>query len=323
MSFVKHFGFTIENGLTLLDIEERDKFLREKVAHFSKYTNFSNKDEMLGLLGDIVNMIKYDIATSDFDFVDVDKVTGFNPQEKKEHMIYFYDLCIMLGTVYFNVFDKKDNRLVSVEEGTTLPFSTRDMFVNAYNEFLIAKQKNVKNAYGATLIFATLLEHDLKLRVKMIYTEKLLNELYNKISCGLVSLSEEDKDLYLNLRYKNGLDSVDNSTKIYNNLRASSSLAYELFEKNAVISEDKKFYMGLFGERPFTLNELIISQKFKDIVDTRFWEIIDTMFAPSKMNLRNNLAHCNFGYENYYHINITALIYGIYLIVTTDFFLKQ
>lgn len=322
MGFVKHFRFTIGNGLEMINVEDRETYLLEKVKYFSEFENYGNKNELLDLLGEIAIMIEHDIATASFIFFEVDKMGGFNLQEKKEHMVYYYDLCIILGTIFFNVFDRKGNRIKSVEEGTILPFSTREMFANAYNEFLIAKQQNIKNIYGATLIFTTLLEHDLKLRTKMIYTEKLLNELDKKISSRLVSLSEADEDLYLNLRYNNGLDSEYHATKAYDNITASGPLAYQLFEKYDVITTDKKFYMGLFGERFFTLNNLLISQKFKDIIDLRFWEIIDIMFNPSKMNLRNNLAHCNINYENYYNISMTALIYGIYMMVSTDMFLK-
>lgn len=323
MSFIKNFIFNKTEGLKLTNTSERDNYLSEKVKHFSEYKNFSNKDELLNFFQEIIAMNNHDITTAQFDFSDFNNMVGFKLEDKKEQIIYFYNIVVMLGTVFFNVFDRKGNRLSKLEEGADLPFKTTDMFGAGYNELLMAKQYGVKNAFGATLIFTTLLERDLKTLIKLVYMEELLKELETKIALGNISLTSEDEDLYFYLRYQNEIDTKNNSTKEYESYYASRILAYNLFESNGIITTDKDFYKGIFGiKNSFTLNSLITSQKFKDKVDVRFWEIIDIMFSPGKLNLRNNLTHGNTGYQNYYHINITALMYGLYCMLSTKMILK-
>ena len=322
MNFIKDFIFTKTEGIVLTNTSERDNYLREKVKHFSEYKNYSNKDELLNFFQEILVMNKHDISTALFDFSDFNNVVGFKLEDKKEQMIYFYNLVVILGTVYYNVFDKKGNRLVDLEEGSDLPFKTTDMFAAGYNEFLMAKQNKEKNAFGATLIFITLLERDLKMLIKLVYMVELLKELETKISQGNISLTTVDEDLYLYLRYQYEIDTIKYSKKEYESLYASSVLAYNLFESNGIIATEKDFFKGIFGIKSLTLNNLITSQKFKDKVDIRFWEIIDIMFAPNHLNLRNNLTHANTGFQNYYHINITALLYGIYCMVSKKMILR-
>lgn len=45
------------------------------------------------------------------------------------------------------------------------------------------------------------------------------------------------------------------------------------------------------------------------------------LFSTGKLNLRNDLAHCNSTYKNYYHLNVTALLYGILGIINNEFYL--
>ncbi|WP_186668814.1 DUF4209 domain-containing protein [Sporosarcina sp. BP05] len=325
MNLIKKFIFTKTEGLVLTNKTEINNYLGEKVKHFSEHKNYIDKDELLNLFQEILDMNNHDIATAKFSFSDFENTIGFKLSDEKTKMIYFYNLIAVLGTIYYEVFDKPGNRLRDVEEGSDLPFKTTDMFAAGYNEFLMAKQNSMKNSFGATLIFMTLLERDLKTFIKLVYMDELLRKLETKIAQEKISFNAVDEDLYLYLRHQYKMDIENSSTKIYDSLYASSSLAYNLFESNGIIEDEnkeKQFFKGIFGINPLTLNNLIVSPKFKGKVDIRFWNIIDIMFDPNKLNLRNNLTHGNNGYQNYYHINVTSLIYGIYCMISQEMILE-
>lgn len=322
MSFDKSFRFTMREGLVLNNTSERDAFLKDKIQHFSKYKNYSNKEDQLKFLQEIIDMNNHDMATAKFDFQGFDNMVGFNLEQEKEIMIYFYNLVIMLGAVFFNVFDRKGNRLISLVEGQVLPYKTTDMFGEGYNQLVFVKQNDIQNAFGATLIFITLFEKDIKTYIKLVYIDELLNELENQIAQGNVSLSEDDEDLYFYLRFQYEKDTENKAQKTYENRYTTTELAYKLFESNGIITDDKKFFKGIFEVQRMTLNNLITEQKFKNKIDARFIEIIDILFSPQKLNLRNNLAHANNGFQNYFNINVTALLYGLYMMLSSEMILK-
>ena len=47
MFLVKKFKFTMESGLELVNKEELNSYIEEKIQHFSKYENYSSKEERL------------------------------------------------------------------------------------------------------------------------------------------------------------------------------------------------------------------------------------------------------------------------------------
>lgn len=135
-------------------------------------------------------------------------------------------------------------------------------------------------------------------------------------------MSADDEDLYLYLRFQYEKDTENKAQKTYENRYATTELAYKLFESNGIITDDKKFFKGIFEVQRMTLNNLITEQKFKNKVDARFVEIIDILFSSQKLNLRNNLAHANNGFQNYFNINVTALLYGLYMMLSSEMILK-
>lgn len=48
-------------------------------------------------------------------------------------MIYYYDFVAILGTIFYNVFDRLGNRVSTVAGGINGPISTNAMFIKAYN----------------------------------------------------------------------------------------------------------------------------------------------------------------------------------------------
>jgi len=318
MSFIKQFEVNIENGLTLLNTAERDNFIKDKITFFSAYKNYSSKVEHLAFIQEILDMYDYDNTYATFDTFKIACVQGFNLTNHKKKMVMYYDLVIMMGTVFLNVFDLPNNRLDHVTEGISGPIDTGNMFLKAYRELEDCKATNGR-AYGATLILATLLEKDLKTRIKFLYAQEYLKAINNQVANGGLTLTHDEADLvaYLNVYYEL---SNSPSNAIYDSVYATTSAFYKLLEKHLIInpldSEVRKMLLD-----KFTLNPFLDSKLYQAKVDPRFVRITQLLFNGDKLNLSNNLAHCNFGYINYYNLSITALLYSLYYMVSYDYFL--
>lgn len=321
--FDKKFSFTYSNGLTLSNREETDKFIYEKAEHFKLYSNYSNKEELLGFFQEILDMINYDDATAEFDFSDISNSVGF-PYEK-DNMIRWYDIAHIMGSVFLLVFDEKGNRIKEVLEGVRGAISTSSMMAQAYDELVARKTQKINSgetvsAYGATLIFATLFESELKTHTRIYYSQNLLAQLKTKMDSSEITLSDDEYDLFKFLSCRFGLTDSE-SNKFYDSIAAIES-QYRLLVKYGVVDgTDKELKAILLGTA--TLNSFLNNKYFKDITDLRFWNIVSILFNVDKLNLRNNLAHCNFERMNYYTLSVTSLLYMLVCIVSNEFFLKN
>lgn len=321
--FDKKFTFTYSNGLTLTNREDTEKFIYEKAEHFKCYSNYSDKEELLNFFQEILNMIYHDDATAEFDFSDISGSVGF--PFAKDNMIRWYDIAHIMGSVFLRVFDAKENKLKTILDGIHGAISTSGMLSHAYNE-LVTHKINKMNygetvpAYGATLIFATLFESELKTHTRIYYTKKYLSQLKTKMDSSAITLTEDEFDLFKFLSFRfNMVDSASN--KYYDAITALDSQYQLLVKYNIINASDREIKDILLGNA--TLNKFLNNNYFKDITDERFWNIVSILFNVDKLNLRNNLAHCNFERMNYYSLGVTALLYVMVCMVSNEQFLKN
>jgi len=322
MSFIKDFKFTKEKGLILLNTIERDAFLKEKIQHFSNYQNYMSKIEILNLLQEILDMCDYDMETATFDNSEISGIIGFNPTEHSNKMILYYNSVVMLGTIYLNTFNLIGNRLIGVEDGTNGPISTSSMLSNGYNELLSKKQlmhTDSINAYGATLIFATLIEKELKSKIKRTYLNEYITTLQTKINNEEIILEHDELNLLIFLQSQYLKDKVPDF--IFDSVYATTTACYSLLTKYEIIDRNDNDLRKLILNQ-ITLNPFLSSNLFKNKADYRFVKMANILFNTDKLNLRNNLAHCNFGYLNYYNISATALLYGVLMMILKDLYLS-
>lgn len=321
--FNKRFTFTYFNGLTLSNREETDKFILEKAEYFKCYSNYSNKEELLKFFQEILDMISYDDATAEFDFSEITNSVGF--PFARETMIRWYDIAHIMGSVFLLIFDEENNKLKYVLDGVRGAISTSNMMSHAYNELVAHKNDRMISgetvpAYGATLIFATLFESELKTHTRIYYSQKLLSQLKTKIDSSEITLTETEYDLFKYLSFR--FDLVNSGSEKYYDAIAALDAQYKLLVKyNIVNPTDRALKDILLGTA--TLNKFLNNTYFMDITDTRFWNIATILFNVDKLNLRNNLAHCNFERMNYYTLSVTALLYILVCMVSNEFFLKN
>ena len=323
MEFVKNFSYKFPKGLFVINQNDCDAFIAQKSEHFKKHENFSNKQEWLNLFQEITDMIKYDFVNSTFDFTELADTVGFNSNNMQHNMILFYDIAYILGRICFNIFNYDKNKLENAEGDEGAAISTSQMFKIAYSELSNSKAtEDTKPAYGATLILATLLEKELKLKFKISCMQKCLKKLdINILQSNTVINDPIDEDLinYLKKQYND-----DNSVVVnhkYNSVEATTNLAYDLFSRhNSIDSSIDDIDRILKNE--ITLNQALRNNTFKNLCEPPIYEIMCYLFGTKELNLRNNLAHCNFTYINYYNKNVTALLYILFVIISQDFYLK-
>lgn len=321
MFFVKNFRFTLEQGLQLTNTADLNTYIVPKIEHFSKYENYSSKEEKLKLLDEVSQMCDHDKSTATFDYSALPTIEGTNMADMQSQMIDFYNLTCILGGVFLNVFDKDKNRVSRVVDGISGAISTNAMFGHAYDELIACKNAGCVPAYGATLIFATLFEKDIKEHTKRIYAKKYITLLKNEISAGRITLTSSENNLLDFLQYQYEMISHRATSVHFDSVAASTQMQYDLYKKYGIISHNDSNIEKLLCNK-FTLNQLIQSSLFQDIADDRFVKTISLLFGVSNQNLRNNLAHCNFTYANYYSIQITALLFILFTMVADESFLK-
>lgn len=320
MFFIKNFKFTIERGLELVNKTELDSYIEGKIQHFSKYENYSDKEEKLKLLDEIVQMCDHDKNTAVFDYSNLPTIEGFNISDNEEQMIYFFNLTYILGGIFLNVFDKEKNRIAHIEDGVSAAINTASMFKRAYNELIMCKNNGLIPAYGATLIFATLFEKDIKSHVKSVYVKQHLVTLKNKISAGNATLTPTENDLLDFLQYQYEIIPQRTTSTVYDGITATTTMLYDLLVKYNIISPNDAEMKNLICNK-LTLNQLFRSQLFANITDVRFLNFVTMLFGTTNVNLRNDLAHCNFDYKNYYSIHIAALLFVLFTMVSNESFL--
>lgn len=319
----KKFVITYSQGLSLLNKEETEEYMERKYQHFRQFKNYSDKEELLGFFQEILNMIDFDIKSAEIDTSSITNKKGFDYD--RENIIRWYDIAHIMGSVFLSVFDEGDNRLRRVTDGKNGAIRTSEMIMCAYQELSKHKLMKINNgssepAYGATLIFVTLFERELKLRTRLIYSKKFLLELKKRMDSSKITLTEDEMDLFKYLSYSFGI-SHSKSTNFYD-ANAALKLQYEMFKKyNIIESKDEKIRAILCEES--TLNDLLNNKYFKKITDIRFYKIVSIIFGTKKLNLRNNLAHCNFERMNYYRLSVTALLYILLHIVLEEYYLKN
>ncbi|MCD7837128.1 MAG: hypothetical protein LUG83_10925 [Lachnospiraceae bacterium] len=308
MILQKHFKFDTDKGLVCENFADVEHYIEAKIIILQNYENYSNKDVRLGLLQEILNMYAEDIVAPDIDMSAMSNCV-YSDKMNFNQMLMYFDFIMILGSIEYNVFDYDKNKIKYVEDGVNGPISTANMFASGYDELYNAKKERKKAAYGATLIFVTTLESELRRKFKSRFIKRKTIEIEQRITDGAFSPTREQRDLLACLEQKE-------TAKVYNRVYATSEAAYELFSLAGVIDipgEQKNLL-----QNKTTLNQLLGYTIFSSEVEASFLETMKVLFKTGNLNLRNDMAHGGFGYKNYYHLTVTSMLYFLCGIVIDD-----
>ena len=312
MVLQKSFKCTPENGLICVNTYDVSNYIQNKVELFRNYENYTSKQKKIELLEEVLQMYNEDIQNPQIDMSEMSNIV-YSDKVNIKQMIQYFDLVWILGSIAFNIFDYGNNALNHTEDGMNGPINMGEMVWQAYNQLHIAKINGEKTAYGATLIFTTVLESELKKKFKILFIQDKLAEVDNIVSQGTYSLSEDEKELIKYLRQ-------DENAKEFNAVYATTQAAYELFKNVGVLETANQDQKNILLNKT-TLNQLLGYSFFANKVEPAFLAIMKLLFQTGNLNLRNDIAHGGFGYKNYYHTSATGLLYFMSTFVFNDEYL--
>lgn len=312
MVLQKSFKCTPENGLICVNTDDVSNYIQNKVELFRNYENYTSKQKKIELLEEVLQMYNEDIQNPQIDMSEMRNIV-YSDKVNIKQMIQYFDLVWILGSIAFNIFDYGNNALNHTEDGMNGPINMGKMVWQAYNQLHIAKINGEKAAYGATLIFTTVLESELKKKFKILFIQDKLAEVDNIVSQGTYSLSEDEKELIKYLRQ-------DENAKEFNAVYAMTQAAYELFKNVGVLDTANQDQKNILLNKT-TLNQLLGYSFFANKVEPAFLAIMKLLFQTGNLNLRNDIAHGGFGYKNYYHTSATGLLYFMSTFVFNDEYL--
>lgn len=312
MVLQKSFKCTPENGLICVNTDDVSNYIQNKVELFRNYENYTSKQKKIELLEEVLQMYNEDIQNPQIDMSEMSNIV-YSDKVNIKQMIQYFDLVWILGSIAFNIFDYGNNALNHTEDGMNGPINMGEMVWKAYNQLHIAKINGEKTAYGATLIFTTVLESELKKKFKILFIQDKLAEVDNIVSQGTYSLSEDEKELIKYLRQ-------DENAKEFNAVYATTQAAYELFKNVGVLETANQDQKNILLNKT-TLNQLLGYSFFANKVEPAFLAIMKLLFQTGNLNLRNDIAHGGFGYKNYYHTSATGLLYFMSTFVFNDEYL--
>lgn len=304
--FTKEFKITLEEGLVLQNLDKRNTYMLDKINFFSEYNNYIDKGKKIAFFQEILDMYEYDCQSATFDSTSLSSLEFFEIEEHKNNMLAYYNIIIIMGGIALNIFDKPLNRLRYAYEGINGPINTSQMLVRGYEE-LIRCKVNGTIPYGANLIFATLLESNLKSLIKVEFTKKSLQRIEEKINSGDIVLTDYETRYLDFLLYEYDLSNIRSSIQ-FEGVKATTQELYKLLIKYNIIEPQDNEAERLI-QNTCTLNQLLGSTICAEIVEPTYLALIKMLFNTKKLNLRNNLAHCNYGYMNYHTLNVAALLY--------------
>lgn len=312
MVLQKSFKCTPENGMICVNTDDVSNYIQNKVELFRNYENYTSKQKKIELLEEVLQMYNEDIQNPQIDMSEMSNIV-YSDKVNIKQMIQYFDLVWILGSIAFNIFDYGNNALNHTEDGMNGPINMGEMVWQAYNQLHIAKINGEKTAYGATLIFTTVLESELKKKFKILFIQDKLAEVDNIVSQGTYSLSEDEKELIKYLRQ-------DENAKEFNAVYATTQAAYELFKNVGVLETANQDQKNILLNKT-TLNQLLGYSFFANKVEPAFLAIMKLLFQTGNLNLRNDIAHGGFGYKNYYHTSATGLLYFMSTFVFNDEYL--
>lgn len=316
MILEKHFSFEPVLGLKCTNIEDVQNYIEGKISEFRLYENYTSKQKRLGLLDEILNMYDEDIQNPD---VDLSPMNGYLYYDKVnvERMLQYYDFIFIFGSIILNCFDFDKNAINHTEDGINGPIDMGKMFFEAYCELKNRRQAEVitkqsQHAFGATLMFATILESELKRKFKSLFISEKLADLYSIIAAGNFTPNADQIELIKCLQQ-------DPNAKQYNAVYGTTQAAYDLFFSAGVCQsgEEKNLLLN-----KTTLNQLLGYSFFQTKVEDSFLKMMQNLFGTGNLNLRNDIAHGGFGYQNYYHLAATSVLFMMATIVIQDEYLK-
>ena len=312
MILKKSIIYNPKTGMAFKNTDEVEQYLKGKIDHFRKYENWVSKREIIELFREFLTMVDEDLQTIEIDCSGCQLLYA-DKFDKKQVVLYF-DIAYLLGTIAYHAFDYDKNALVYSSDGENGPIPVGRMLFNGYCDLRTVKANNDHFAFNPTLIFTTVLETEIKRKLKWKVIEDLLSIMDDGIENSTI-VTTQDEDLLLDCLHAKRTD--------FNAVYVRGEGADTLFSKYHVYdSQYEKEQRNLIIGK-MTLNQLLQSQIANNLFEDDFLQIMKYLFGVSNLNLRNNIVHGGFGYQNYHNPAVASVLYLLCTVVINDFHLKS
>ena len=183
-----------------------------------------------------------------------------------------------------------------------------------------------EHAYGTAFILPTLIERFLIIQLDSKVLKNLMKELKDKIEKENIKLTDEEKQYY-NIITEKGDKTIFASEKF---IRAN---IYKMFIKYHIINEeDEDIKLLILHEyidkkddkkrkNKLTLGSVIVSPYANSLIKKQYTKLLNLIFDPNELNMRNNIAHINNESSDYLCLGDTAVLMQLlWDIITVDIF---
>ena len=183
-----------------------------------------------------------------------------------------------------------------------------------------------EHAYGTAFILPTLIERFLIIQLDSKILKNLMIELKDKIEKENIKLTDEEKQYY-NIITEKGDKTIFASEKF---IRAN---IYKMFIKYRIINEeDEDIKLLILHEyinkkdgkkikNKLTLGSVIVSPYANSLIKKQYTKLLNLIFDPNELNMRNNIAHINNESSDYLCLGDTAVLMQLlWDIITEDIF---
>ena len=183
-----------------------------------------------------------------------------------------------------------------------------------------------EHAYGTAFILPTLIERFLIIQLDSKVLKNLMKELKDKIEKENIKLTDEEKQYY-NIITEKGDKTIFASEKF---IRAN---IYKMFIKYRIINEeDEDIKLLILHEyinkkdnkkikNKLTLGSVIVSPYANSLIKKQYTKLLNLIFDPNELNMRNNIAHINNESSDYLCLGDTAVLMQLlWDIITEDIF---
>lgn len=183
-----------------------------------------------------------------------------------------------------------------------------------------------EHAYGTAFILPTLIERFLIIQLDSKVLKNLMKELKDKIEKENIKLTDEEKQYY-NIITEKGDKTIFASEKF---IRTN---IYKMFIKYHIINEeDEDIKLLILHEyinkkdgkkikNKLTLGSVIVSPYANSLIKKQYTKLLNLIFDPNELNMRNNIAHINNESSDYLCLGDTAVLMQLlWDIITEDIF---
>lgn len=339
--YKKNYIMNNKNNLYLTNTEPMLQYIDKKVVELMQEQDEEKRAELkTKILDDVYKIIKFDVKN----FPNIEPIGGFESENEKKLFINKHitklSLIYYLGNIYLNyhtnlILNPKLSKRIPVIANMKTTIRFEEIYDRALKEYLdtlyIGKQNMDKlaqemakngqtkpivitneHAYGTTFILPTLIERFLIIQLDSKIMHSLFEELSQKIKLEKITLTEEEQKFY-------DIFSSDEMVKeIPCSQKYGRKFLYDMFLKYKIVTEEDKDTKLIFFKEfidiengknsKITLGNMITSKYINSFFKKEYSKLLNMLFKPEELNVRNNIAHANSENSDYLCLPITAIM---------------